>query len=62
MPGPGIAPEDLSRWSWQTPSTTKTVEGIRGAATTGRGAPDHNMQKDSQEAGVARSKPGVEKK
>jgi hypothetical protein len=38
------------------------VEGTRGAATTGRGAPDHNMKKDSQEAGVARPKPSVEKK
>jgi hypothetical protein len=38
------------------------VEGIRGAATTGRGEPDQNMKKDSQEAGVARPNPSVEKK
>jgi hypothetical protein len=30
--------------------------------TTGRGEPDQNMKKESQEAGVARPKPSVEKK
>jgi hypothetical protein len=38
------------------------VEGIRGMTTTGRGEPDQNTKKESQEAGVASPKPSVEKK
>jgi hypothetical protein len=61
-PAPSFVWEALSRWSCQTLSTRKTVEGIRGATTTGKDEPDHNMKKDSQEAGVARPNPSVEKK